>query len=122
MPKAEYTTSDGTKVSLEGNAKEIAELIKLLSSQSSDVKASPKPVANKKQKGHSQKSTPTNLVASLIDGNFFRKPKDLAAIKIALEEAGHYYPVTTLSPTLLRFVRSRQLRRIKDKNKWLYTG
>jgi ribonuclease D len=48
MPKAEYTTSDGTKVSLEGNAKEIAELIKLLSSQSSDVKASPKPVANKK--------------------------------------------------------------------------
>jgi hypothetical protein len=58
----------------------------------------------------------------LIDGNFFRKPKDLAAIKIALEEAGHYYPVTTLSPTLLRFVRSRQLRRIKDKNKWLYTG
>jgi hypothetical protein len=62
------------------------------------------------------------LIASLIDGGFFKKPKDLAAIKVSLEESGHYYPVTTLSPTMLRFVRSRQLRRIKEDKKWLYTG
>ena len=27
----------------------------------------------------------------------FQKPKELGAIKHALEEQGHYYPVTTLS-------------------------
>jgi len=57
-----------------------------------------------------------------MDGGFFRKPKDLAAIKVALEEMGHYYPITTLSPTLLRLVRKRQLRRTRDKKRWLYTG
>ena len=34
-------------------------------------------------------------------------------MKAALEEMGHHYPVTTLSPTLLRQVRKRNLRRLK---------
>jgi hypothetical protein len=62
------------------------------------------------------------LVSQLIDGGFFKKPKELGAIKTALEEQGHYYPVTTLSPAVLRLVRKKQLRRIKDKKRWLYVG
>ena len=46
---------------------------------------------------------------------------DHPEIKTAMEEMGHYYPVTSLSPTLLRFVRRKELRRIKDKKVWLYT-
>jgi hypothetical protein len=75
-----------------------------------------------KEVRNKQKATPINLISSLIDGGFFRKPKDLAAAKIALEEMGHFFPVTTLSPVLLRLVRKRQLRRIKDQKRWFYTG
>jgi hypothetical protein len=39
---------------------------------------------------------------------------------MALEEQGQFYPVTSLSPTVLRLVRKRELRRIKDKKRWLY--
>jgi hypothetical protein len=74
------------------------------------------------EKSSSSKVTPTNLIASLIDGGFFRKPKDLASVKVSLEESGHYYPVTTLSPIMLRFVRSKQLRRVKENRKWQYAG
>jgi len=62
------------------------------------------------------------LVSELIDGGFFKKPKELSAIKIALQEQGHFYPITTLSGVLLRLVRKRDLRRIKDKKRWLYVG
>ncbi|MBI3055426.1 MAG: hypothetical protein HYY77_15520, partial [Betaproteobacteria bacterium] len=57
-----------------------------------------------------------------IDGGFFKKPKDLGAVKIALEEMGHRYPVTTLSPVLLRLIRKRQLRRMREQKRWVYTG
>jgi hypothetical protein len=121
MAKAEYIAPNGTRINLEGNPKEIAQLIKELNSNSGGSSASRVTKKQGRQR-QSQKVTPSNLIASLIDGGFFRKPKDLASVKVALEETGHFYPVTTLSPTLLRMVRSRQLRRIKDQNKWLYTG
>jgi predicted transcriptional regulator len=63
-----------------------------------------------------------SLIIDLIDGGFFKKPKGLSSIKSTLEEQGHYYPVTTLSPVVLRLVRKRQLRRIKDKKRWQYVG
>jgi hypothetical protein len=120
MAKAEYTSPNGAKVAIEGSPHEVAELLKRLNSLS--IESSPTPKKGKRAESSSAKATPTNLIASLIDGGFFKKPKDLAAIKVSLEESGHYYPVTTLSPTMLRFVRGRQLRRIKENKKWLYTG
>jgi hypothetical protein len=63
-----------------------------------------------------------DLITNLIDGGFFKKPKDLAAVKGALEELGHHYPVTTLSGAMLRQVRKRNLRRLKQDKRWLYTG
>lgn len=115
MTKASFKTKGGTQVILEGEPEKVAALIKILEGESKEK-------FKKITSSHKEKTTPMNLVNSLIDGGFFTKPKDLASIKIALQEMGHHYPVTSLSPTLLRLVRRRQLRRIKDKKRWLYTG
>lgn len=121
MAKANIKTKDGTIITIEGTPEEVAKTIKLFDSAPS----------SKKEKSHTKeetistpnsKITPVNLIGSLIDGGFFKKPKDLSEVKHALEELGHVYPVTSLSPALLRLVRRRQLRRLKEKKRWLYTG
>jgi hypothetical protein len=121
MAKAHITTKEGTKITIEGTPDEVAALAHKLGG---GVRVdAPSGVGKKRrQKQEKVKATPVNLISSLIDGGFFRKPKDLAAVKIALEELGHGYPVTTLSPILLRLVRRRQLRRMRDKGRWFYTG
>jgi len=122
MARAHITTAEGTRITIEGAPAEVAAIVKQVgigvppTGPRGHVSRESRKVRTK------EKATPINLVSSLIDGGFFRKPKDLAAVKIALEEMGQYYPVTSLSPTLLRLVRKRQLRRIKDKKRWLYTG
>jgi hypothetical protein len=120
MAKAHITKGD-TKITVEGTPQEVAELVARLGGEAASTArhTSRKKTAKSEKK---TKATPINLISTLIDGGFFRKPKDLAAVKIALEEMGHFYPVTTLSPALLRLVRKRQIRRIKDQKKWLYTG
>jgi hypothetical protein len=124
MAKANITTTQGTKITIEGNPQEVAAVIKHLESdyvpKTAGSKVSKKSGTPKATR--SRRETPISLVSSLIDGGFFKKPKDLGAVKTALEELGHFYPVTTLSPALLRLVRKRELRRIKDKKRWLYTG
>ena len=61
-----------------------------------------------------------NLISEFVETGFFAAPKELNAIRLALKEQGHFYPTTTLSPTLLRLVRKRQLRRIKENKRWVY--
>jgi len=123
MAKAHIVTRQGSKITIEGTPEEVAVLVAKLGEQTAQRpgKAAPakRAVQNREKQ---QKATPVNLLGSLIDGGFFRKPKDLAAVKVAIEEMGHYYPITTLSPVLLRLVRWRELRRIKEKKRWLYTG
>lgn len=121
MARAKIITKDGIKISVEGTAKEVADLVAQLEVDKRH------PIPDKKpQKGGLQETsdkarpTPINLIADLIDGGFFKKPRELSAIKNALAEQGYHYPVTSLSPTALRLVRKRQLRRIKEKKRWLY--
>src|SRR3989344_8913802 len=122
MAKANITTKDGVKITVEGTPKEVADLVAQLQGD----KLRPAPNKSKKRNtaktGGADKSRPTpiNLIADLIDGSFFKKPRELSAIKNALAEQGYHYPVTSLSPTALRLVRKRQLRRIKEKKRWLY--
>jgi len=120
MAKAHITTKDGTKVTIEGTPKEVATLVGQLKAGILPAKPATTKTTNKGRA--KSKATPINLIADLIDGSFFKKPKELSAIKLTLEAQGHYYPVTSLSPALLRLVRKRQLRRIKDKKRWLYVG
>jgi hypothetical protein len=124
MSKATITTKEGLKITVEGTPEEVASLVRKLeggsSAPSNRILASA-PAA--RTKGASPgKSGPADLIAELIDGGFFKKPQELGAIRLALQEQGHFYPVTTLSPVMLRFVRSRRIRRIKDKKRWQYVG
>jgi hypothetical protein len=118
MVKAHLTTKTGAKVTIEGSQEEVAKLI----AQFDRGATKPERRSRTHRPGRVAESGPVNLISELIDGGFFKKPKELGAIKLALEEQGHYYPVTTLSPILLRLVRKKALRRIKDRKRWLYVG
>lgn len=120
MAKANITTKDGTKITVEGTPKEVADLVAQLKGDKLRS-ASDKPrKSNKREVLDKARPTPINLIVDLIDGDFFKKPRELSAIKNALAEQGYHYPVTSLSPAALRLVRKRQLRRMKDKKRWLY--
>jgi len=120
MTKTNIITKDGTKIVIEGSPQEVAALVNQLKIGIHTAKTRNTGRAEKYKSR--PKATPINLIAELIDGGFFKKPKELSAIRLALEEQGHYYPVTSLSPALLRLVRKRYLRRIKDKKRWLYVN
>jgi hypothetical protein len=115
MAKAHLTTKSGATVTIEGTHEEVAALI-------TRIEGSARKREKPSQRSNTAKSGPVDLISELIDGGFFKKPKELGSIKSALEEQGHYYPVTTLSPILLRLVRKKQLRRIRDKKRWQYVG
>ena len=117
MAKAHITTKAGTKVTIEGTPDEVAKLVGQFEGAPVRHKKDMQRVTERRSR---PKTGPINLLAELIDGGFFKKPRELSAIRIALEEQGHFYPVTSLSPTVLRLVRKRELRRIKDKSRWLY--
>jgi hypothetical protein len=121
MAKARITTKSGSKVIIEGSPEEVASLLAILERTPTGGSA-PKDTPRKKERRlqSNTKQTPTTLLAELADGGFFKKPKELSAIKTALQEQGHYYPVTSLSPAVLRAVRKRILRRIRDGKRWLY--
>lgn len=119
MVKAHIVTKDGTKIEIEGEKSEVADLIARFRGEEKRTDAAFKIDGRKRTRSG---ATPVSLISELIDGGYFKKPKELGAIKLALEEQGHFYPVTTLSPALLRLVRKKQLRRIKDKKRWLYVG
>jgi hypothetical protein len=119
MTKVHIITKDGTKITIEGPPQEVAALVSQLKIGIQTAKTTTRRAEKYKSK---PKATPINLISELIDGDFFKKPKELSAIKLALEEQGHYYPVTSLSPALLRLVRKHYLRRIKDKKRWLYVN
>jgi len=122
MAKAHIISESGTKITIEGTTEEVAALTRQLAGPAPSGRTRSDKPLRVAERPRRQKPTPSNLVASLIDGGFFRKPRDLGAVKAALQEIGHLYPITTLSPLMLRLVRRRQLRRIKDKKRWLYTG
>jgi hypothetical protein len=114
MAKATITTSEGLQVRVEGTSAEIAAVVKDLR------RGTRKDDGQKKPKRGSGRSSLVDLIDSLIDGGFFKKPRDLAAIKAALAEMGHHYPQTTLSPAMLRKVRKRGVRRVREQKRWMY--
>ncbi len=121
MAKANIITKDGIKISVEGTPKEVADIVaQLKGDKQNPILDKGRKKDNRQETPDKTRPTPINLIADLIDGGFFKKPRELSAIKNALAEQGYHYPVTSLSPTALRLVRKRQLRRIKEKKRWLY--
>lgn len=58
---------------------------------------------------------PIGYVKELVDDGFFKKPKTIAEVKAELGNRGHHIALTSLSPTMVRLVRQRNLRRQMGK-------
>lgn len=122
MAKAQITLPGGVVVNVTGTPDEITAVVSKLQTGDTGHRRTTEPSTQREPKRKNARVGLSDLIANLIDGGFFKKPKDLAAVKGALEEMGHHYPVTTLSPQMLREVRKRNLRRIKQDGHWTYTG
>ena len=118
MAKAVMTTLDGATVTIEGSQDEVAALLARLGGG----RMAPPGRTVKTPLSAREKPTPMGLLSELIVEGFFREPKELGAVRLALKDKGHFYPVTTLSPLMLRLVRRKELRRMKDKKRWTYVG
>lgn len=113
MAKAKVTTKSGLVVQLDGTPSEIIAVVEELKKKEEAGSA--------KGKGKPGRVQLVDLIAQLIEDDFFtKKPRDLASVKTALAELGHPWPVTTISGAMLDQVRRRNLRRLKDKKRWVY--
>lgn len=120
MATAQITTPDGISIKVDGTADEISSVIaRLQKGTASAGKRGPK---TKSGRDTTESTRLVDLIDGLVDAGFFRKPRDLAGVKAALAEMGHHYPVTTLSGAMLRKVRNRSLRRLKQEKRWFYAG
>ena len=120
MAKAQLTTKLGTKVTIEGTAEEVATLLDRFDKSATSSTPAPSVGQRKRSVAKRVPVSAANLISELVETGFFATPRELNAIKVALAEQGHFYPATTLSPTVLRLVRKRQLRRIKESKRWHY--
>ena len=118
MAKAQITTPQGLHVKIEGTPAEITAVVHDLE-QKNASKGSTTPRRRKIRAG---RTSLVDLIESLVDGGFFKKPRDLGSIKGTLAEMGHHYPLTTLSPAMLRQVRKKNIRRIREQKRWLYVN
>jgi len=119
MAKVHIKRPDGTRIVIEGNPQEVAALVSRIEG-GRPSKGKGLNLLQKRRKR--ERLTLSDSLLLLMDEGFFKKPKDLTAVKTALAGRGHVYPVTTISPALLRLVQRRYLRRIKQDKRWFYTG
>jgi hypothetical protein len=113
MAKAKVTTKSGLVVQLDGTPAEIIAVVE-------DLKKKEEAGSAGKWKGKPGRVQLVDLIDQLIADDFFKKPRDLAGVKTALAEMGHPWPVTSLSGAMLGQVRRRNLRRLKDRKRWVY--
>jgi len=121
MPKANLILSNGTSVTIEGSTSDVAKLLEYFSgqqsTQSSSVTSSDKGTKRKK-KG---KAGPVKYISELREEGFFKSKRTLSDIQKKLEELGHIYALSSLSPIMLHIVKNNKtLRRIKEGKNWIY--
>lgn len=123
MPRATISLGSGATVEIEGTADEVAELLARFNSPAPSAttkgrrKKAPsrKPAASRKSAGG-----PQTLILGLIDDDFFSQKRTINEVQSVLEQRGHIYPLHSLSTPLVRLVRARKLRRLKEKEQWVY--
>ena len=131
MAKATLTLPNGTHVVVDGSPEEIAKLMSLYSgeggttgsqTQSLHETSQNKSGSGKKETKSSAKKGPQGFIADLTETGFFKQKRNIAEIQKKLEEQGHIYAQTSISAPLIRLVRARKLRRIKEKDGWVYVN
>jgi len=119
MAKAQIETPDGVSVKLEGTPDEISAVLKNVRIRTQNAVGS-KSKASGKPTRSSGRATIATLAEDLREEGFFKKPKTLGEIKSKLADLGHTYPITGLSGPMQREVKSKRLRRFKQKGKYVY--
>lgn len=129
MAKANLVMPGGTTVQIEGTAEEVATLLAKCSSGGSSQQLSSK---DKKKKGKrcmtsgagvqrkSKVKGPRGLITDLVTEDFFKTKRSLPEIQKKLEEGGHIYAQTSLSPAVLALTKKKILRRLDEKKGWAY--
>ena|ERR1700733_11086283 len=131
MAKANITTKDGTTIQIDGTAEEIAKLVACFGGQGAGIassetrsasprrKARTKPGSKAKSAGKA-KTGPASLVADMISEGSFKKPKVLTTVMTELKQGGHFYNDASIAVALLRAVKHKALRRVKEGDNWAY--
>ena len=121
MAKAHLVLANGTKVEIEGTAEEVGHLLAKCTPGPEPKRRTATPKARRQSK---RKPGPVGYIADLVSENFFKsKQRGLPEIQKKLEEKGHIYAQSSLSPAVLHHVRKTKiLRRIKGKDGWVYVS
>jgi hypothetical protein len=131
MAKANLVLPDGTKVTIDGTADEVASLLGRFSSTGAPSRASGarsprsgrrKSVGEAKAKTKAKRAGPTGYIRDLIEEGYFKTKREISAVRDKLEERAHIYPVTSISGPLYRLVKNKELRRIKEDGAWKYVN
>jgi len=129
MAKANLKLADGTTVTIEGTSEEVAVLLQRFSeAESAQQRPSrPRRAASSERKvksavARTKPNGPIDYIRELVSDDFFGTRQGLRDVRAALEARGHVYRVTSLSPALVRLVRKKELRRIKEDNQWKYVN
>lgn len=131
MATAKLVLPDGTTVNIEGSADEVATLLARFAGEP----ASHAPPASKSRRKPAKRNSagaakrekprrkgPQTLLEELAADNFFKSKRTIGEVQTKLEEKGHIYALHSLSTPLLRLTRNRILRRIKEKDGWVYVS
>ena len=128
MAKANLVLPDGTTVTIEGTANEVAVVLSKFS-QPNTVEVAPKPNkekpsidTNKSGGSKKKKDGPTGLITELADEDYFKSKRSIGDIQKKLEERGHIYAITSISSILTRLTKNRTLRRMKENKVWVYVN
>jgi hypothetical protein len=128
VAKATLTLPDGTTVSISGSPEEIASIMSLHGGTTRSQRKSPAPAAKHRAKPieptkkKKPKAGPKQRVQALIDAGFFKEQRSIVHIQTKLEEEGHIYAQSSLSPALVRLTREKALRRVKHDKLWAYVN
>ena len=121
MAKAIIKSKSGAVITVEGTEKEVANILGVF--ERTAAVGHVKERISKDQmikKAEKKRTAASDLIIGMKEDGFFDKPKGLNEIGKALEEAGHIYPVTTLSGVMLALVQKKFFGRKKTEGRWVY--
>lgn len=125
MAKANLVLPDGTKVDIDGTADEVATLLARFAAPAAAAAARPAQTearAGDSSRVRGPRKGQRTLIIELVDNGFFKQKRSLADVQRKLEESGHIFAQQSLSTPMLRLTRDKTLRRIKEKDGWVYVA